>query len=139
MPSSGSSGSQDPALFDRTVVDNVAYGCDFANDKEEAERVRAALGAAQATSFVEVLPAEKLLGERGSALSGGQRQRLAIARAIARGAVASTLTQLASEGHAVLVAAHRLRTVARAHRIVVLDGGTVVEEHRSVGCISKEK
>ncbi|CAK9043893.1 unnamed protein product, partial [Durusdinium trenchii] len=44
---------QDPALFDRTVVDNVAYGCDFANDKEEAERVRAALGAAQATSFVE--------------------------------------------------------------------------------------
>jgi len=137
---------QDPSLFDRTVAANVAYGCEIPNGEEE-ERVAAALRAAQASSFVEVLPPDKQLGERGSSLSGGQRQRLAIARAIARGApvllmdeptsaldgeseeaVAHTLTQLAKEGHAVLVAAHRLRTVARAHRIIVLEGGTVVEE-----------
>lgn len=146
---------QDPSLFDRTVAANVAYGCDLP-DGEEEERVASALQAAQASSFVKVLPPEKQLGERGSSLSGGQRQRLAIARAIARGApvllmdeptsaldgeseeaVATTLTQLARDGHAVLVAAHRLRTVARAHRIIVLEGGTVVEEGKREELLAK--
>ncbi|CAE7210511.1 ATP-binding cassette sub-family B member 10, mitochondrial [Symbiodinium microadriaticum] len=140
---------QDPALFDRTVWENVGYGCNIdIEDSSKQEQLAEAVNAAQATKFVEALPAEPL-GERGSRLSGGQRQRLAIARAIARGApvllmdeptsaldgeteeaVASTLSRLASRGRAVLVAAHRLRTVARAHRIVVLEDGRVVEEGR---------
>ncbi|CAE7202936.1 unnamed protein product [Symbiodinium natans] len=139
---------QDPALFDRTVWENVGYGCNF-DDSQKQDLLAKAVASAQATKFVEALPADEPLGERGSRLSGGQRQRLAIARAIARGApvllmdeptsaldgeseeaVASTLTELASQGRAVLVAAHRLRTVARAHRIVVLEDGRVVEEGR---------
>ncbi|CAJ1364447.1 unnamed protein product [Effrenium voratum] len=139
---------QDPALFDRTVLENVAYGSEL-HDSEQQDEIAAAIKAAHASSFVQALPTEERLGERGSRLSGGQRQRLAIARAIARGApvilmdeptsaldgeseeaVAGTLTQLAREGRAVLVAAHRLRTVARADRIIVLEGGRVVEEGR---------
>ncbi|CAE7218103.1 ABCB10 [Symbiodinium pilosum] len=141
---------QEPALFDRSVWDNVGYGCTLSQKGCVRDELLAdAVAAAQATKFVEALPVDEPLGERGSRLSGGQRQRLAIARAIARGApvllmdeptsaldgeteeaVASTLSRLAAQGRAVLVAAHRLRTVARAHRIVMLEDGRVVEEGR---------
>ncbi|CAE8605565.1 unnamed protein product, partial [Polarella glacialis] len=142
---------QDPALFDRTVRENIAYGLPETSEGEVGsdERIRRAAKASRAADFVEALPAgyEERLGERGSRLSGGQRQRLAIARAMARDAplvlmdeptsaldgeseeaVAESISALAAQGRTVVVAAHRLGTVARADRLLVLEGGMIVEE-----------
>jgi len=145
---------QDPAIFDRSVEANIAYGiaavrgqtnCDRTAVLEEAAR------SACAHDFIKTLPGgyDERLGERGSRVSGGQRQRLALARALARNtpimlldeptsaldgktekAVATAISRLASEGKTVLVAAHRLGTVACASRIIVLEAGSVVEEGR---------
>ena len=133
--------AQDPVIFGASVLDNIRYGRPGATDAE----VRAAARAA-AAGFVEDLPDgyDTFLGERGVRLSGGQRQRIAIARAILRNApvllldeatsaldaeseaaVQQALTVLA-RNRTTLVIAHRLATVRRADRIVVLDNGQVV-------------
>jgi len=135
---------QDVALFADTVAENIRYGTGTAT----IEQVRAAAHAAQAAEFIEALPKgyETRLGERGVQLSGGQRQRLAIARAILKDAPIllldeatsaldaenERLVQRALEGvmktRTTIVIAHRLATVQKADRILVLDGGRIVEE-----------
>ncbi|PTV95876.1 ATP-binding cassette subfamily B protein [Rhodobacter aestuarii] len=136
--------SQDAALFDETIRENVLLG---RSDISEAE-LRNALDVAYVSEFVDALPAglDTPAGPRGSALSGGQRQRVAIARAVLRDApillldeatsaldtaseakVAQALSRL-SEGRTTLVIAHRLSTVRDADKIVVINEGQVVEE-----------
>jgi ATP-binding cassette subfamily B protein len=137
---------QDVALFDDTVADNIRYGRPEASD---AEVMRAAT-AAQAEGFISALPQgyATRLGERGVTLSGGQRQRLALARAILIDAPILLLDEATSaldaesevavqravallmQGRTTLVIAHRLATVQRATRILVMDQGRIVEEGR---------
>jgi subfamily B ATP-binding cassette protein MsbA len=136
--------TQETILFDTTVKENIAYG----ERLPDEGRIRAAARAAYADEFVERLPQgyDAPVGEGGARLSGGQRQRLAIARAIYKDAPILILdeatSQLDSEsealvaralanlmrGRTTLVIAHRLSTVRRADRIVVLDGGVIAEE-----------
>ncbi len=133
--------SQDPVIFGADVWDNIRYGRPTATDAE----VRQAAEAASA-DFLNDLPVgfDSFLGERGVRLSGGQRQRVAIARAILRDAPVLLLDEatsaldaeseaavqcalaVLSQGRTTLVIAHRLATVRRADRIVVMDGGRVV-------------
>jgi ATP-binding cassette subfamily B protein len=137
---------QDVALFDDTVLENIRYGRPDAGDEE----VRRAAAAAHAQGFVSALPQgySTRLGERGVTLSGGQRQRLALARAVLRDAPVLLLDEATSaldaeseaavqqaleritEGRTTLIIAHRLATVQRADRILVLDEGRIVEEGR---------
>jgi subfamily B ATP-binding cassette protein MsbA len=135
--------TQDTILFDSSVRDNIAYG----EVSLSEEKLRAAARAAYAEEFVERLAEgyDTLVGEGGGRLSGGQKQRLAIARAIYKDApilildeatsqldtesealVARALTNL-MRGRTTLVIAHRLSTVRRADRILVLDAGRIVE------------
>ena len=136
--------TQETVLFNDTVRNNIAYG----RSDLPLDRVREAAAAAYADEFIAQLPQgyDTVLGESGLRLSGGQRQRLAIARALLKNAPLLILdeatSQLDSEsealvqkalhnlmqGRTTLVIAHRLSTVVRADRIVVLDGGRVVEE-----------
>ncbi len=133
--------SQDPVIFGADVWDNIRYGRPDASDAE----VRAAARAASA-GFLDELPQgfATFLGERGVRLSGGQRQRVAIARAILRDAPLLLLDeatsaldaeseaavqhalQVLAQGRTTLVIAHRLATVRRADRIVVMQAGQVV-------------
>jgi ABC-type multidrug transport system fused ATPase/permease subunit len=136
--------AQDSALFDETLRDNILLG---AQGVSEA-RLRQALEAAHVDEFLPLLPQglDTRVGPRGSALSGGQRQRVAIARALLRDApillldeatsaldarsealVQAALDRL-STGRTTLVIAHRLSTVRRADKIVVMDKGQFVEE-----------
>jgi len=135
---------QEPTLFGGTVRENIAYGREGATDAavERAARV------ANAHEFITALPDgyDAIVGERGVKLSGGQRQRIAIARAILKdprvlildeatsaldnrseGVVQEALERL-MVGRTTIVIAHRLTTVERADKIVVLDAGRVVEE-----------
>ena len=133
---------QEPVIFSANAWDNIRFGRPDASDKE----VRAAAVAAAADAFLDDLPDgfDTFLGAKGVMLSGGQRQRMAIARAILRDpaillldeatsaldaesehAVQHALAAL-SQGRTTLVVAHRLATVRRADRIVVLDGGRIV-------------
>ncbi len=134
---------QDVALFADTVAENIRYGTPNATLSE----VREAAIAAQADEFVRALPEgyDTKLGERGVTLSGGQRQRIAIARAILRDSPILLLdeatsaldaenegaVQRALEGvmkdRTTIVIAHRLATVQKADRILVLDAGKIVE------------
>ena len=134
---------QDPAMFHRTLRDNIAFARPGASDTEIH---RAAL-AAHVTEFAEGLPDgfDTMVGERGIKLSGGQRQRVALARAILRDAPillldeqtsaldseSEILTQRAlwrlMDGRTALVAA-RLSTVVRMDQLVVLDSGRIVEQ-----------
>jgi ATP-binding cassette subfamily B protein len=133
---------QDTFIFAASAMENIRYGRPDATDED----VRAAADAAQATEFLDRLPDgfQSYLGERGVRLSGGQRQRIAIARAILRDpaillldeatssldAASERLVQLALErlmqNRTTLVIAHRLATVLKANRIVVMDQGRVV-------------
>jgi ATP-binding cassette subfamily B protein len=135
---------QEPFLLPLSVADNIAYG---RPDASREEIVAAAI-AARADEFVRRLPAgyDTVLGEKGATLSGGQRQRLAIARALLVDAPvlildeptaaldAQTEVELMQalerlmEGRTTIIVAHRLATIRRADRIVVLAGGRVVEE-----------
>ncbi|MEV6615124.1 ABC transporter ATP-binding protein [Streptomyces sp. NPDC051051] len=135
---------QDPAMFHRSLRDNIAFA---RPDATEAE-VRRAAGAAHVTEFADALPEgfDTLVGERGVKLSGGQRQRVALARAILRDAPILLLDEATSaldseseilvqealwrlmEGRTALVVAHRLSTVAGMDRLVVLDRGRIVEQ-----------
>jgi ATP-binding cassette subfamily B protein len=134
---------QEAPIFSGDAGGNVRFG---RQDASEAE-VHEALARAEATAFLEPrggLAAE--VGAKGRALSGGERQRLAIARALVRGAPVMLLDEAtsaldaanerlvqkaleqASKGRTTLVIAHRLATVRRANRIVVMDHGSVVEQ-----------
>jgi len=136
--------SQDPALFDETIRDNILLG---RKDVPEDALARA-VAAAHLTEVVAGFPAglETPAGPRGSALSGGQRQRIAIARAllrdapvllldeatsaldaVAEAAVTEALERLAA-GRTTLVIAHRLATVRKADHILVIDRGRLAEE-----------
>jgi ATP-binding cassette subfamily B protein len=141
---------QEPALFADTVAGNIAYGTGEASRAEIEKAARAAF----AHDFIMALPQgyDTMLGEGGVTLSAGQRQRIAIARAVLRDAPillldeatsaldseSETLVQRAldriMEGRTTLVIAHRLATVTRADRILVLDQGRLVEEgtHQSL-------
>ena len=136
--------AQDSPLFSGSAMDNIRFG---RADATEAE-ARAAADAAQATGFLEALPQgfDTLVGERAKTLSGGQRQRLAIARALVRQAPILLLDEATSaldaenerlvqkalhdamSGRTTLVIAHRLATVLKADRIVVMDQGRGVEQ-----------
>ena len=136
--------SQDVVLFDDTVAANIAYG---AQRGASMERTRTAAEAAYLLPFIEALPQgfDTRIGENAVKLSGGQRQRLSIARAILKDApillldeatsaldseseryIQASLEQL-MRGRTTFVVAHRLSTIERAHRIVVLEHGRVVE------------
>ncbi len=133
--------TQDTLLFNDTVRNNIAYGQPHVSQRTVEEAAHAAL----AHDFIRDLPAgyETVIGERGVRLSGGERQRIAIARALLKNApilildeatsaldseseslVQSALQNLMT-GRTVLVIAHRLSTVRRADRIVVLENGTI--------------
>jgi ATP-binding cassette, subfamily B, bacterial MsbA len=133
--------TQETVLFNDTVRNNIAYGQPHVSQKQVEEAARAA----RAHEFIRALPEgyNTMIGERGVRLSGGERQRIAIARAILKNApilildeatsaldseseslVQSALQNLIS-GRTVFVIAHRLSTVRRADRIVVLDNGTI--------------
>ena len=144
---------QEPVLFSASVADNIRYGRPDASDSE----VRAAADAASATGFIETLPQGFAtdLGVRGLRLSGGQRQRLAIARALlcdpavlmldeatsaldaeSELAVQQALDRLMHK-RTTLVIAHRLATVQKADRIVVVDGGRVVDVGRHADLVRR--
>ncbi|MFZ9334532.1 MAG: ABC transporter transmembrane domain-containing protein [Burkholderiaceae bacterium] len=135
---------QDAVIFSASALENIRYGRPGASDDE----VRTAAQAAHADGFIRALPGgyDSFLGERGVRLSGGQRQRIAIARAMLRNAPLLLLDEATSaldaesermvqaalesamRNRTTLVIAHRLATVQRADRIVVLDHGRIVEQ-----------
>jgi subfamily B ATP-binding cassette protein MsbA len=133
--------TQDTVLFNDTVRNNIAYGQPHVSQKKVEEAARAA----RAYEFIRGLPEgyNTMIGERGVRLSGGERQRIAIARAILKNAPILILDEATSAldseseslvqsalhnlmtGRTVFVIAHRLSTVRRADRIVVLENGTI--------------
>ncbi|WP_235921326.1 ABC transporter ATP-binding protein [Lentzea tibetensis] len=135
---------QEPAMFHRTLRDNIAFARPGASDADVLNAARAA----HVTEFAESLPQgfDTLVGERGIKLSGGQRQRVALARAILRDAPILLLDEATSaldseseilvqealwrlmDGRTAIVVAHRLSTVVRMDRLVVLDRGEIVEQ-----------
>jgi ATP-binding cassette subfamily B protein len=136
--------AQESPLFSGSAAENIRFG----RESADADEIRAAARAAQAETFLDVLPQgfETALGERARSLSGGQRQRLAIARALVRESPILLLDEATSaldaenerlvqraldeamEGHTTLVIAHRLATVLKADRIIVMEAGRVVEQ-----------
>ena len=135
---------QDPALFHRTIAENIAY----ARPDASKDEIIAAARKARAHEFIERLPKgyQTLVGERGVKLSGGERQRVAIARAFLADAPILILDEATSSldvetekdvaaasealmaGRTTIVIAHRLSTIRGADRILVFDNGRVVEE-----------
>ncbi|MFT7139377.1 MAG: ATP-binding cassette subfamily B protein [Sulfitobacter sp.] len=137
---------QDTTIFGASAADNIRFGRPDATDEE----VNAAAKAASAHEFIERLPEgyDTYLGEKGTRLSGGQKQRIAIARAILKDPPVLLLDEATSaldaeserlvqealdklqEGRTTIVIAHRLSTVQKADRIVVLDEGKILDVGR---------
>lgn len=135
---------QDPILFHRSLFENIAYGKIDAGTKE----IVGASKKAHADDFISRLPHkyETMVGERGVKLSGGERQRVALARAILKNAPLLILDEATSsldsesekfiqesldalmKGKTTIVIAHRLSTIQKMDRIIVLEGGKIVEE-----------
>lgn len=146
--------AQDPVIFAASVAANIAYGRLGASRAEIEHAARLA----EAHEFIEAMPEgyETFVGERGVRLSGGQQQRIAIARAILKDAPILLLDEATSSldaqseraiqialerlmrGRTTLVIAHRLATVVRADRIIVLDGGRVVDQGRHSELAARE-
>ena len=145
--------SQEAPLFSGSASENIRFGREGASDDE----VRAAAEEAQALGFVEALPEgfDTALGERGKSLSGGQRQRMAIARALVRDAPILLLDEATSaldaenerlvqaaldnamQDRTTIVIAHRLATVLRADRIVVMEDGAVIDQGTHLELIAR--
>jgi subfamily B ATP-binding cassette protein MsbA len=147
--------SQDVVLFNDTIANNLAYGQLKNSSRED---VRRAADAAHVSDFADDLPLglETMVGDRGVLLSGGQRQRIAIGRALLKNAPILILDEATSsldtkserriqealdelmKNRTTLVIAHRLSTVERADRIVVLDAGRIVETGRHAQLLAAE-
>lgn len=145
---------QDTMIFASSAAENISYGKPTAT----RDNVIAAAKAANAHEFIEKMPQayDTVLGERGVTLSGGQRQRLAIARAILKDAPVLLLDEATSaldaeseklvqdalenlmQGRTTLIIAHRLATVLKADRILVMDDGKVIEEGTHKALIKKK-
>jgi ATP-binding cassette, subfamily B, bacterial len=135
---------QEPLLFHRSILDNIAYG----KPNATLEEVRRAASLAYADDFISSLPQgyDTIVGERGVKLSGGQRQRVAIARAILKDAPILVLDEATSaldsesevyiqkaleelmKGRTTIVIAHRLSTIQKMDRILVLENGRIAED-----------
>ncbi|QIK37842.1 lipid A export permease/ATP-binding protein MsbA [Caldichromatium japonicum] len=146
--------SQEVMLLNDTIANNIAYGCPHPPSRAE---LAAAAASAHALEFIQALPQgfETLIGDRGVLLSGGQRQRLAIARVMLKDAPilildeATSALDAESERHiqaaletlmsrrTTLIIAHRLSTVERADRILVLDEGRIVEQGRHAELLAR--
>lgn len=146
--------SQEIALFNYSVAANVAYGA----GEVQGEALDAALRDASATGFVDQLPGRQafLVGEKGMKLSGGQRQRIAIARALYKDAPIVIMDEATSAldseseksiqgafdalraGRTTITIAHRLSTIEQADKIVVMDGGEIVEIGQHQELLSRE-
>lgn len=144
---------QDPALFHRSVAENIAY----ARPDATAEEIALAAKRARADEFIAALPKgyQTLVGERGVKLSGGERQRVAIARAFLADAPILVLDEATSSldveterqvqaameelmvGRTTIVIAHRLSTIRGADRILVFENGRIVEEGRHADLVAK--
>jgi ATP-binding cassette subfamily B protein len=145
---------QDVVLFDDTILNNIRIGNRSATDEEVLEAARLAC----CHEFVAKLPSgyQTRVGENGSTLSGGQRQRLSIARAILKNAPIVLLDEATAsldpeneahiqealshlvKGRTVVVIAHRLRTIAGADKIIVLEEGRKVEEGRHEELLARD-
>jgi ATP-binding cassette subfamily B protein len=145
---------QDPVIFATTVMENIRFGNSEANDEEIFQAARSAA----AHDFISELPQgyDTCVGERGIMLSGGQKQRIAIARAILRNAPVLLLDEATSaldaenersvqkafdhlsKGRTTIVVAHRLATVKKADRIIVLDAGKIIAQGNHEKLISEK-